>query len=236
LSSFSETLRQQGRQRIIVDATSEEQELKSNEISHSHFLELVKERIQRSRGRELPGTFNPMVIGELFAEQCAPWKGIASNLRLEIIGVVNDLVKLIVDHIAIQETVSGVLSIIRGSLDLFANDLEAKFRELLTPHIEGHPITYNHYLTDIVQKVQEERLRLSLEKQLHEIIGREEFASGRQTSIYPTRLFSQLGKHIEVDMERYGGELAVDYMEAYYKVNTPLNIERQANRFADIRY
>ncbi|KAJ4147097.1 hypothetical protein LMH87_001645 [Akanthomyces muscarius] len=25
-------------------------------------------------------------------------------------------------------------------------------------------------------------------------------------------------KHIEVDMERYGGELAVDYMEAYYKL------------------
>lgn len=228
LSSFSETMRQQGRRKIIVDATSEEQELATNEVSRSHFIDLAKERIRRSRGRELPGTFNPMVIGELFVEQSTPWGRIVSNLRLEILGVVNDIVKMIVGHIAIQETASGILSIIRGSLELLANDLETTFRELLTPHIEGHPITYNHYLTDTVQKIQEERRRKSLEKQFRKIIGYEEFASGRQISINPARVFNQLEKHIEVDMERYGGELAVDYMEAYYKVSALLNVFRQA--------
>ncbi|KAM3500282.1 hypothetical protein MY10362_006537 [Beauveria mimosiformis] len=132
--------------------------------------------------------------------------------------VVNDVVKLIVDHVAVQETASGISSIVRGSLELFKSDLEVKFTELHTPHIESHPITYNHYLTDTVQKVQEERRQKSLKTQFCEAIGREQFPSGHQTSIYPARVFNQLQKHIEVDMERYGGELAVDYMEAYYKL------------------
>lgn len=107
----------------------------------------------------------------------------------------------------------------RGSLELFKSDLEVKFTELHTPHIESHPITYNHYLTDTVQKVQEDRRQESLKTQFSEAIGCEQFASGHQTSIYPARVFNQLQKYIEVDMERYGGELAVDYMEAYYKVS-----------------
>ncbi|KAM3466558.1 hypothetical protein MY5147_009030 [Beauveria neobassiana] len=218
LTSFCEKMRQQGKQRIIVDTTSDEEELALDEISRAEFVDLAKERIRRSRGRELPGTFNPMVIGELFVEQCTPWRGIVSNLLSEILGLANDILKLIVDHVAVQETASGILSVIRGSLEPFKSDLEVKFKELLKPHLEGHPITYNHYLTDTVQKVQAERRRKSLEKQLRAIVGHEEFASGRHVSIYPTRILEQLGKHIEVDMERYGGELAVDYMEAYYKV------------------
>ncbi|KAK8147552.1 hypothetical protein G3M48_001451 [Beauveria asiatica] len=218
LVSFSETMREQGRRRIIVDTTSDEEELASDEMPRSDFVDLAKKRIQRSRGRELPGTFNPMVIGELFVEQCTPWRRITSDLISEILGVVNDVVKLIVDHVAVQETTSGISSIVRGSLELFKSDLEVKLTELHTPHIEGHPITYNHYLTDTVQKVQEDRRQKSLETQFREAIGREQFASGHQTSIYPARVFDQLRQHIEVDMEHYGGELAVDYMEAYYKL------------------
>ncbi|CAG9983838.1 unnamed protein product [Clonostachys byssicola] len=221
LSSFSETMRQQGRRRIIIDdrSDSEEQELASNEISRSRFIDLVKERIRRGRGRELPGTFNPMVIGELFVEQCAPWQRIASDLRLEILGLVNDILKLIVDHIAIQETASSILSIIRGSLEPLKNDLEAKFKELLTPHIECHPITYNHYLTDTVQKIQEQRRRKSLINQFRETIGSGAFENSHfPKGISPTEFFHALERHNEVDMERNGSELAVDYMEAYYKL------------------
>lgn len=101
LVSFSNTMREQGRRRIIVDTPSDEEELGSDEVSRSDFVDLAKERIQRSRGRELPGTFNPMVIGELFVEQCTPWRRIASDLISEILRVVNDVVKLIVDHVAV---------------------------------------------------------------------------------------------------------------------------------------
>ncbi|KAM3558130.1 hypothetical protein MY1884_004150 [Beauveria asiatica] len=125
LTSFCEKMRQPGKQRIIVDTTSDE------EISRADFVDLAKERTRRSRGRELPGTFNPMVIGELFVEQCTPWRGIASNLLSEILGLADDILKLIVDHVAVQETASGILSVIRGSLEPFKSDLEVKFKDVL---------------------------------------------------------------------------------------------------------
>ncbi|CAH0055845.1 unnamed protein product [Clonostachys solani] len=159
--------------------------------SRSEF-DVVKERIRRSMGPRI-------VVGHV-----QPY----GYLRSEILEVVNDILKPMVDHIAIQETASKP----------FKNDLEVKLRELLTSHIEGHPITYNHYLTDTVQTVQEERRRNSLGKQFLETIGPEQFDSGQKSNIYPARVFKQLGNYIKVDMERSGSELVVDYMEAYFKV------------------
>ncbi len=183
---------------------------------------MAKERIRRSRGRELSGTFNPMVIGELFVEQCEPWQRIASNVKLEILRAVHEVTKAIVDHIAISETTSGILSLVGGYLETWKSELEAEFTALLKPYVESHPITFNHYLTDTVQKAQAERRRKSLNKQFREIIGNDEFASGQKICIYPARVLNQLEQRIEVDMERHGSELAVDYMEAYYKVSIEL--------------
>ncbi|KAJ2979473.1 hypothetical protein NQ176_g3234 [Zarea fungicola] len=218
LANFSETMRLQGRKRIIVDPASSDEELPIGQVSRSDFIEMAKERIRRSRGRELLGTFNPMVIGELFLEQCQPWPRIASSAKSEIFRAVHEVARTIVDHVAIEETASGIFSLIGGSLEPLKSELEAKFTELLEPHIGGHPITYNHYLTDTVQKVQAERRRKIFEKQFREVIGQDKFGVGHHTTIYPSTVLNQLEKRIEVDMERYGGELAVDYMEAYFKL------------------
>lgn len=42
------------------------------EISRLAYIKEVKELMKKSRGCELPGTFNPLIIGELFTEQCQP--------------------------------------------------------------------------------------------------------------------------------------------------------------------
>ncbi|XWW94493.1 hypothetical protein V2A60_002436 [Cordyceps javanica] len=218
LASFSETMRLQGRKRIIVDQPSPDEKLSSDQVSRLDFIDMAKERIRRSRGRELPGTFNPMVIGELFVEQCEPWQRIASNVKLEILRAVHEVTKAIVDYIAISETTSGIFSLVGGYLEMWKSELEAEFAALLKPYVDGHPITFNHYLTDTVQRAQAERRRRSLNRQFREIIGYDEFASGQKISLYPARVLNQLEQRIEVDMERHGGELAVDYMEAYYKL------------------
>jgi hypothetical protein len=38
-------------------------------MSRKEYLEHAKSLLTRSRGRELPGTFNPMLIADLFYEQ-----------------------------------------------------------------------------------------------------------------------------------------------------------------------
>ena len=42
--------------------------------------------------------------------------------------------------------------------------------------------------------------------------------AGSRYRVFPHQLLSKLQQRTEVDMERYASELAVDYMQAYYKV------------------
>ena len=63
----------------------------------------------------------------------------------------------ILDHVAADETADGIFRIISGRINTLKSDLNQKVTELLEPHYNGHPITYNHYLTDNVQKAQSDR-------------------------------------------------------------------------------
>jgi hypothetical protein len=44
----------------------------SKYMMRSIYLEKVKKLMAECRGRELPGTFNPLVVGDLFSQQCSP--------------------------------------------------------------------------------------------------------------------------------------------------------------------
>ncbi|CZT13347.1 uncharacterized protein RCO7_03410 [Rhynchosporium graminicola] len=65
---------------IVEDDLTPIRRTNSSYIMRSSYLEIVKELLAESRGRELPGTFNPLVIGDLFSRQCKPWEYITQNL------------------------------------------------------------------------------------------------------------------------------------------------------------
>lgn len=93
--------------------------------------------------------------------------------------------------------------------------------ELLDPYYQRHPITYNHYLTDNVQKAQADRYRRSIEKALKDIFGVSRIEDKTTYHhISPLKLLKVLNQRTEVDIERYASDVAVDYMEVYYKVST----------------
>ena len=127
----------------------------------------------------------------------------------------------ILDHIVVQEIADGIFRMISGGIDKLKDDLNRKVTELIDPHYNGHPITYNHYLTDNVQKARSARLRRSFEEILKESLGRDSIEDrySFDYNVNPFKLLNMLERQTEVDMERYGSELAVDYMQAYYKVS-----------------
>lgn len=92
--------------------------------------------------------------------------------------------------------------------------------ELLEPHYNGHPITYNHYLTDNVQKAQSDRRQRSLEKTLKEFFTFDSIEERYRYDFVPATFLTFLKQSTKDDMERYASNLAVDYMQAYYKVNS----------------
>ncbi|KAG6008281.1 hypothetical protein E4U21_004743 [Claviceps maximensis] len=219
LAEFEEVMRLRGQQKTIIDDSSAANvsALGHRKLTRSSYIDEVKELMKRSRARELPGTFNPLIVGELFAEQCQPWAQLAADAETRILQAVDEVAHAIVDHITVQETATPILYILKNGTDKLKKELSEKFKELLQPHFDGHPITYNHYLTDTVQKAQAKRRRHQLETELTNMIGRDSF-DGSSKYIDPSVLLNKLEKRMEVNMERFGSELAIDYMEAYYKV------------------
>lgn len=230
LTDFSERVRKEGRSLNIVESTLEEVEgdLPSGQrISREEYLDEVKKMMRRNRGCELPGTFNPLIIGELFNEQCQPWRGLAESLSEDVLEAVHQTTAAILDHVAVPEVVGAILQILNLAIEKLRDNCKSKVAELLTPHNAGHPITYNHYLTDQVQKAQAERQKKALEALVKKQVDTVAFSpgktyaldAGRYTDILNTMVRVAMTVSSEADMERQAASLAVDYMQAYYKVS-----------------
>jgi hypothetical protein len=223
LAEFEEKMRAQGHYRSIVETEPDNwSSLGPKQVSRSTYINEVKHLMSRSRARELPGTFNPLIISELFAEQCQPWNALAAEVKNNILQVVDDVADAIADHVALEETKTAILYMIGDGMEGLKKELSEKSKELLLPHTEGHPITYNHYLTESVQKAQAKRRKDKLEIELERMFKAEGLRKGCLVDIYSLDLSNKLAEQTEVDTERFGSELAIDYMQAYYKVSTSL--------------
>ncbi|OTA99725.1 hypothetical protein M426DRAFT_268936 [Hypoxylon sp. CI-4A] len=211
LTDFSDEMRINGQAREIVEIAS-----KGNpkQISREAYQQEVKSLIRKTRGCELSGMYNPLIVGELFHEQCTPWRGWLEDFSDRIFEAVDFTVNAILASIVDENTKANLWGeLINDSLDQLNGELQDKVNEVLRPHEEGHPITYNHYLTENVQKIRHARQREGITRGLQD--------SGADL----TKLTGDLNRyleaivwHTESDMETLSSVEAIDWMEAYYKV------------------
>ena len=220
LIDFREDMKVDGETRLIVEPESSSSYPSFRAISRAKYVQQVKALMDRNRGCELSGTFNPLIVGELFTEQCQPWSGITQAAKETIVDAVYRTTRAILKHCTVEETTDSLFRIIHGSIDNLKRNVNNKVDELLRPHYEGHPITYNHYLTDNVQKAQAGRRRKQMEEVILKQLKLPEIKSFHAANFSPLTLLNALEERTEVDMELHAGELAVDYMQAYYKVST----------------
>lgn len=170
LENFAESVRTTGHSLLIIDDDEEYAgDRHSDCISRSAYIASVKQLMRHSRGTELSGTFNPEIIGKLFREQCQPWRGLAMQVRLSILQSVRWTVRAALEAVAVIDTVEPLLALIVRAIDDLGQNVEGKIEELLRSHLEGHPITYNHYLISNVQKIQAGRRRKELEDTIQEV-------------------------------------------------------------------
>ncbi|KAG5968441.1 hypothetical protein E4U58_001864 [Claviceps cyperi] len=172
--------------------------------------------MERGRGCELSGTLNPLIVGELFAEQCQPWKNLTFEAEKKVLQAVDEVEHAIVDHITVKKTAPAVLHMLRGGTDKLKKALGQKLKELPQPHSDRHPITYNDYLTDTVKRAQDERRKRRLTEVTH--LFQREFAVAGSGSKNVASLVEKLNARMDTDMNTFASEMAIDYMEAYHKV------------------
>ena len=224
LTLFAEEMHDRGKTLIIFDEDDgdsgcDEDELdndavKTNRISRYDYIDEVKKIILSSRGRELPGTFNPLVITDLFRQQSRNWGQIARECVESIMQSSFALVSAALKHVAVDDTAKMITrSLTNPAMADLTKDMLAQLELILQSCNECHPITYNHYLTDTVQKLRNKRYRKHVVTIAKKYVGHSYRAEAAES------LADLLVAQGETDMMRAAASDAIDYMEAYYKVS-----------------
>ncbi|KAL9126370.1 MAG: hypothetical protein Q9217_004572 [Psora testacea] len=224
LLEFADDMRDKGHsQEIIYDDSKPENRSTPKQISRSDFLDNVRELMRRSRGCELPGTFNPSIIGDLFYQQSRPWKRLLEQYSKRILDATRTSLELVLTHTTDETTSEGLLrEVINPAMARYTLELEKKVSEIMRPHQKGHPITYNQYFTETIQKARQEHAKREQALQLKDYFKIE--SDKGSSYIRPSQgfhtgdLLNAINERTHEDMNRYACSEAVDCMNAYYKV------------------
>lgn len=218
---FAGHITRRGHRREITESTGNTHVSRSViSTTREEFMDHIEHLMQRTRGRELPGTFNPMIVADLFLEQSTPWEAITRSHIEKVWKAAKEFLSFTTTYVADAATSKALFQkIFEPALNQLLGILNAKTTELLTPHQKSHPITYNHYFTEALQKVRSER---SMDE--YTTIIKDFFRVSSLESVYIDdrydlhRLVTALVQRTEPDTNRFACSEALDCMEAYYKV------------------
>jgi hypothetical protein len=219
---FAERIASRGHRREIVGSPMKIAVHKGvTATTREEFMDHIQHLMRRTKGRELPGTFNPMIVSDLFLEQSSPWEAITRKHIERVWRAAKEFLNLTATYIADAATSKALFQrIFEPALDQLLETLNAKSTELLTPHQKSHPITYNHYFTEALQKVRNERSKDEYTRIIKDFFGAPSLESvhlsNQHKDLRP--LVAALLQRTEPDMNRFACSEALDCMEAYYEV------------------
>ena len=224
---LSKEIRIRGHSRHIVDEGQDTTSAYGSptKITRSKYIQEVMNLMERNRGRELPGTYNPLIISDLFHEQSANWDELIGGYTKRILDAVRETLDAVLTATADEATGEGILRhLINPAMDRVQKTFEEKVASILAPHRHGHPITYNHYLTDTIQKIKAQHRKNSQAAKLWRFFGKDIRKGKTAAVVHPEAvdlnlLLEALNESTEVDMDRYACSEAIDCMRAYYKVS-----------------
>ncbi|CRG92822.1 hypothetical protein PISL3812_09893 [Talaromyces islandicus] len=203
---FSASMSRSGHAKIFrttQDAVDPEFDNKMGD--QQNIYDWIRELYRDSRGAELPGTVNPVVLENMFRQQSRPWEGIAVSYLDKIIKAVDDynrsmFTKLIPDD-AVKEALKGRL--LRGADDS-SSQAHKQLSQILRDERGGILQTVNHYYADNLVANREERI-------LHRLKG-----LGLQDGYAFDMATVMRGVHISNEDQAVND--IHDVLKAYYKV------------------
>ncbi|KIX94518.1 uncharacterized protein Z520_09904 [Fonsecaea multimorphosa CBS 102226] len=228
MGEFAEEMRLRGHSVRLVDSRSDHHG--PNEQSYVYvkprdeFLEYVKIRMRINRGTELPGIFNPGIIGELFRDQSKGWEAIIHRVRERLMRATEDTITLALKQVTDPRTADAIwVHLIKSRLGVIGKAFHEKTDEVLRPHKKGHPTTLNHYFIENLQKKRRQESRRLMTEKLANFFGKRPEGEGGSDQFYDGQfnmraLLDALVMQTEVDFERFACREATNAMEAYYKV------------------
>lgn len=174
----------------------------------------------KTRGRELPGNYNHVLLTELYHYQSQMWSQIAQSH----IGAVHEDIYTFLDkamkHLNIEDY---VLVEIQDRMEAKLEDNKAMADQELVKLIgedKQQPITYNHIYTDNVQQSRLEEIKDLMQKTVAKVpVGTSgDMSMERVINMTPDTLINSLHGHLIVDMDEQACSEALVDLDAYYEV------------------
>jgi hypothetical protein len=191
---------------------------KPTELTRQEAVEWVKKILERSRGYELPGTFQPMLISQLFWEQSQPWKHIASQHIETVASVCKQFVGMVLQDSAPSEFRSRIAAFnVDSALTQALHSAKEELAKVLKDK-DRHPTTYNHYFTTTIQKMRQRKYQqITREAAKASEVMIRDYNNNISTHVDPEKLTGEMEKAIELDMDVFSSQEALDMERAYYK-------------------
>ncbi|PLN82654.1 P-loop containing nucleoside triphosphate hydrolase protein [Aspergillus taichungensis] len=234
---FTALIGRRGHRYEIQDTNDKHVSKNQISITRAQYVARVRDLLKGTRGRELPGTFNPMIVRDLFLEQSSPWEDLTRTHITASWTAAREFITLAIHHVADEATSAALIDeIIVPVFESMQLEMEAKVKELLIPHQKGHPITYNHDFTDTLQKIRAEHRIGEISKVLQRFFGVNDLQQPyNPESIDLGQLLHSLAHQTESDMVDFASGEASDCMLAYYKVALKRFIDDIANEVIEAK-
>ncbi|CAN9170146.1 unnamed protein product [Alternaria alternata] len=191
---------------------------KPKKLTRQEAVEWVKKTLERSRGYELPGTFQPMLISQLFWEQSQPWEQIASQHVSTIASACKEFIDTVLQDAAPSEFKDRLSTLcIDGALTQALTGAKEELHKILKDK-DRHPTTYNHYFTTTVQKMrQRKHQKITKKASKASEVSMYDCDDKLQKYVDPGKLTEAMDKTIELDMDVFSSQEALDIERAFYK-------------------
>ena len=237
-AQFAETMRKNGHKyQVDMSGPAEETDMSTrmyayvaNREASKHNLPQTLGRTEalawasrvlvRTRGRELVGNFNPLLVGELFWDQCSNWQGLARQYLESVERICSKFLIILLE----DKCPKDIVSRLRHSLveDALKARYDSALEELgrIMEDNKSYPINYNHYYTETINERRQERQKASLAQCIEEATPREKLDEPRTaTSVDVNRAIEAYSKRIDPNMQNVSCEEALDCVLAIYEVS-----------------
>ncbi|KAK4691375.1 hypothetical protein P7C71_g5611, partial [Lecanoromycetidae sp. Uapishka_2] len=176
-----------------------------------------------TRGRELIGSFNPLLVGELLWEQCSKWESLAVAYLDKVAQVCTNFLELLLRDKCPNDVGSRLrASFMQDALKVRYHNARQELQKIMED-TRSYPINYNHYYTDTVTKRRQERQKKSLARSIGKATSHTKSPGNKwdftPTSIDVDQVFESYSASVDPNMENVSCEEALDCLFAIYKVS-----------------
>ncbi|KAF3291428.1 hypothetical protein TWF970_000641 [Orbilia oligospora] len=179
----------------------------------------IVETYRRTRGCELQGTHNAVLLAELFHQQSTPWLGVAQAHLLKVYQCIyNFSKKCLGDVLKDDQILRKMYPEVHDSLAKTLEKAKDELNRLWGDELR-FPMTYNHYYSDNIQKARRDGLSDLVINTVRGVTEAELGSRVKDRYIYEASLQHSLcSAKIVVDMEAQACNEATESLRSYYKV------------------